>query len=300
MKHFTLLTLLSACLVLSVQAQTNSELSGNTPNGAKTGYVFEFNGTAAFNCPSQIPSDVYGIYDATYEINSIGDGTLSLTTTGTQDSWHRLNLRFTEGDCSPISLNLSSAASHKFEIKLNSSVTDTELMVQFSDGPAIGNFSDGNPPLIALATGDHTYSVNIPDFTGYNTNPDVDSLHVTHVSLFFRKSYLDPAAAGTFVIDQIRLGDVGIVTDAKPAAIESSLSYYPNPASDVLHVAYDYRGDSRVVLSDMAGTVVKSETVSAASNALSIDTKNIKSGIYLLSIVTEEGAVAKKVVISGK
>ncbi len=299
MKNFTLLTVLCTCLSFGVQAQTNSELSGNTPNGAKTGYVFDFNGTAAYNCPSQIPSDAYGIY-STYTINSIGNGSLSVTTSGTQDSWHRLNLRFTEGDCSPISLNLSSAASHKFEIKLNSSVTDTELMVQFSDGPAIGNFSDGNPPLIALATGDHTYSVNIPDFTGYNTNPDVDSLNVTHVSLFFRKTYLDPAAAGTFIIDQIRLGDVGIVTDSKPSIIESSLAYYPNPASDVLNVAYDYTGDSKIVLSNMTGTVVKTENVSAGTNAVAIDTKNIQSGIYLLSIVTEEGTVAKKVVVSGK
>lgn len=300
MKNFTLITLLSTCLALSAQAQTNSEISGNTPNVAKTGYSFDFNGTSGVNCPSMIPSDAYGIYASTYVVNSIGNGKLSLTTTGTQESWHRLNLRFTEGDCSPVSVNLSSAASHKFEIKLNSSVANTELMVQFSDGPAIGNFSDGNPPLLALASGSNTFSVNIADFTGYNTNPDVDSLHVTHVSLFFRKSYEDYAAAGTFDIDYIKLGDVGIVTDSKPAAVEASLQYYPNPASDVLHVKYDYKGDSKVVLSDMTGTAVKTETVAAGAGAISIDTKNLNSGIYLLSIITAEGAVAKKVVLSGK
>ena len=306
MKHFTLLTLLSTCLAFSAQAQTNSELSGNRPNTAKTGYVFEFNGTAGYNCPSQIPSSDYNIWTPSYTMNSVGNGSLSITTDGTQASYGRFNLKFTEGDCSPITLDLSSNANKKIEIKLTSTVAVPQLMIQLSDNN--GNFADGNPPFYSLVVGQNIITMTAFDFTRYGTSSKVDSAHIQHVSLFFRNSYDDnqspattPSVSGTYVIDYIHVGDVSsLVTSSKPAAIESSLEYYPNPASDVLNVKYNYNESSKVVLSDMTGNVVRTETVAAGVTAVTIDTKNIQSGIYLLSIVTKEGTVAKKVVLSGK
>lgn len=72
------------------------------------------------------------------------------------------------------------------------------------------------------------------------------------------------------------------------------LSYYPNPAADMLHI--QLHGDiEELRLVDLAGNVVKMISMPEAS--LQIDVSTLSQGIYFLSIQTGEKTVIEKVVV---
>lgn len=69
----------------------------------------------------------------------------------------------------------------------------------------------------------------------------------------------------------------------------SNLSVYPNPVSDVLNVDYN-ENISNLTVYDLSGRSVKSFTTNNSNN--SIDVSDLKSGIYMLRIETENKKVS--------
>jgi hypothetical protein len=67
---------------------------------------------------------------------------------------------------------------------------------------------------------------------------------------------------------------------------ESQVLVYPNPAKDVLHIQ-GIEVASVLMLYDVAGKLIKQEE--AKSNDVSIDVKDVASGIYQLKITSPSG-----------
>lgn len=73
----------------------------------------------------------------------------------------------------------------------------------------------------------------------------------------------------------------------------TSLSIYPNPASDNVTIS-NIPAESTVRLLDMTGKVLFS---TAANSTLSMDLTDIKAGVYLLSIEGKKGSKTQKLVV---
>lgn len=294
MRKITLISALVASTSFFAFGQTESASSGNLANSNGKGYVFEFNGTSGDNCPNNIPYDQFYIPTPQFSF-SAGSGNLTITTDGTNTDGQRANLKLYNGSCATldqVTINLSANVDQLLKIKITAANADPNFTVQFFD--INNNFSSVVPIPFPLSVGSNELDINDPAKLVFIQYPatDLDSSQISGISL-----YPGGGVINTYTVDYIKIGNTSGVTANKPAAIESSLSYFPNPVKDQLHVNYTYNGSSEITLSDMSGRVVKTVQPEGVENQVSIDTKGLQAGIYVLSVVTEEGVVAKKVVI---
>ncbi len=78
--------------------------------------------------------------------------------------------------------------------------------------------------------------------------------------------------------------------------INSPISVYPNPASDIINVnGLPINEETHIQLIDMFGNFVREYTTSAEEK--DIDVSSLQEGVYNLCITTKEGTVNKKLVI---
>jgi len=97
------------------------------------------------------------------------------------------------------------------------------------------------------------------------------------------------------VFHSFKIGTVATaVVDSK---VESSLKVYPNPAKDQLNVSFDANSGAQVTLSEMNGHQVYTGSAAAGTSNLNVNTSGLNPGMYMLSISTENGKVARKVSI---
>jgi hypothetical protein len=286
-----------------VNAQTSSDNSQNKPSQNYDGYEFNFKGVTADNCPSKIPYDQY-FMSSSYVVNSMGDDTLNLSTDGQQLGWHKLNMRLYDKNCNNITIDLSN--NQKFEAKLVSSTSVPQFMVMFAD--VNGNYANNNPIVKSLTPGVNTIKASDIDFSVYNSNTKIDSTQIAIIALFFRIADTDndgaggaaPSVIGNFKIDYVKVGNVFTVSGIANSEIESSLEFFPNPATDKLQVKYSASENCKVLLTDLSGKVIASQDKLSGDTTIVFDTSDLYSGMYLVSIVTEEGIVSRKVSVTGK
>lgn len=93
-------------------------------------------------------------------------------------------------------------------------------------------------------------------------------------------------------------GIVTGTTNIENMALQSNLSVFPNPASDLLRIeTADFsRPIMEVTLMDMAGRTVAQQS-EVLSDKTSIEVSGIPAGIYLLEVQATEGRITKKVII---
>jgi len=301
---FTILTLSFLVATIIASAQTSSDNSQNKPSQNYDGYEFNFKGNSEDNCPSKIPYDQY-FMSSSYIVNSMGDDTLNLSTDGQQLSWHKLNMRLYDKNCNPITIDLSN--NQTFEIKLVSSTSVPQFMVMFADPNA--NYTNNNPIVKTLTPGVNTVKVTNIDFSIYNDSKKVDSTQIAIIALFFRIADTDndgagganPSVIGNFKIDYVKVGNVpATVSGITNSEIESSFEFFPNPATDKLQVKFDAAKNCKVMLTDLSGKVMASQDMFSGESSMVFDTSELYTGMYLVSIVTEDGIVSRKVSVSGK
>ena len=105
--------------------------------------------------------------------------------------------------------------------------------------------------------------------------------------------YLYTPSVAFNVSPQIKTGDVNEL-DAN-----ASVKVYPNPVSSALNVAFDLQNamDVNVTVTDLSGKVVYSNKTmkgSAGTNVMTIDTKAMNNGMYVLNVISDNNVVSKK------
>ena len=75
----------------------------------------------------------------------------------------------------------------------------------------------------------------------------------------------------------------------------SNVKIYPNPASDKLYIATETEVEE-VVVYTITGVVVSQQSTDNRQQTLTIDLSDLKSGIYFVKVVTENGNVVKRIV----
>lgn len=87
----------------------------------------------------------------------------------------------------------------------------------------------------------------------------------------------------------IHVGDVGMNDQTK-----ATVMIYPNPVTDVVNVSAS--SNIRVVqIYNLLGQVVLSQT--ADSKKISINTTDLKSGVYDLKVILSDGSLDKKIIV---
>jgi len=80
---------------------------------------------------------------------------------------------------------------------------------------------------------------------------------------------------------------------------ELSVSIFPNPASDLIAIQINglIREDAEIGLFDLTGKLIRSNTIKSGSTISYIDTKVLKSGLYIVSITSNEVNERQTIVI---
>jgi hypothetical protein len=73
------------------------------------------------------------------------------------------------------------------------------------------------------------------------------------------------------------------------SAAVSNMRVFPNPATDMLNISLDYKKAKEVVIMDLSGKLIATQSMISGENQISLN--GMETGIYLYQIVDTEGAV---------
>jgi len=85
-----------------------------------------------------------------------------------------------------------------------------------------------------------------------------------------------------------------IFTGINNSSTNNAVSMYPNPADNLLNIR-SAQSINNIKIVSVIGQEVKS--VNPATNQITLDISNLESGIYFVTITTENGSVIKKLTI---
>lgn len=77
--------------------------------------------------------------------------------------------------------------------------------------------------------------------------------------------------------------------------INSNLSIYPNPSSDLVNIISDIE-ITKIIVSDLTGRIIDSYNSENKKNYV-VNVKNFTCGVYLFSIYTKDGSISKRKII---
>ena len=77
----------------------------------------------------------------------------------------------------------------------------------------------------------------------------------------------------------------------------NAFGIYPNPAEDVTTILYDSDSEATLTIVDMNGSVVHSEQLSSGFETHNLTLSSFQSGVYFVSLSTEQGSTSQKLVV---
>ncbi len=88
-------------------------------------------------------------------------------------------------------------------------------------------------------------------------------------------------------------------TGIETAGLNAVMNVFPNPANEIVHVEIELSrvASGKIFLTDLSSKVIKEYHFSELKESLSIPTKNLSKGMYLLNFVSEEKMIARKLII---
>ena len=138
----------------------------------------------------------------------------------------------------------------------------------------------------------YTYTL----LTKLSTSADFDTIVVDQPYFIGADSLNNEIALTHYYTDMLMVENL-MVTIVEPSAINRveviGLSIYPNPATEFINVTYD----GQIVaakLYNLRGVAVRS-VVNAGTSDIRFDVADLKSGMYILSIKTEEGITTRPI-----
>ena len=88
----------------------------------------------------------------------------------------------------------------------------------------------------------------------------------------------------------------GVSVSGEGLVVSGDFTMYPNPAKGLINLNVEtLTGKGSIVVTDLYGKAVKTQTLSMGNNA--VDIANLSKGFYLVSIITGEGKTTKKLIV---
>lgn len=126
-----------------------------------------------------------------------------------------------------------------------------------------------------------TYSFD-PQDSENNENPDLNYVTYQNESL----SYADDGAPCTLSIEDLQ-------------KLDNAFSIFPNPTESTTQLSFsEHLANARYEVFDVSGKLVKSKNIGMASagSTWEIDLSSVKSGVYLIKVISDESYSIKKLV----
>ena len=101
----------------------------------------------------------------------------------------------------------------------------------------------------------------------------------------------------------VGFGMIGTITVIDPAVgIEeytiADLSIYPSPANDKIQLSLgEYDGEVEVIISDLKGSIVKSEKLVMTKGQQSLSVAELSPALYILKIIQNENQLVRKFIV---
>ena len=289
---------LAVIATIGANAQTHSDLSGNSTDSINGGYMYNFNGTAANNCTGNF--DYFGNSDYNWGVDSgSGEATLSYVGKDAATFWSPWsNTKMTNGDCGYdgtdnvyADLDLSGG----FDVKIRAKASDVGGALAFTVNSTIANMVLAAEKSHIFSNAD-SYEDIIFTFSAED-NGDVDFLVVEGLSFaVISNSDSTTAPATVITFDWIEVGGAIHDVSSNEVAVEG-LNVFPNPANDVLNINFEANLVSSVQLTDLTGKVVDVQTAKVGVNTISFEVANVNAGVYFVNINNAAGNTAQKVII---
>lgn len=169
---------------------------------------------------------------------------------------------------------------------------------------SVGQRFPASNPAVAADFGS-SYSTDGVTWTNINTSQGFFTFDVIPATT----AGVNPGYAGT-VTDANGIGgifkttNVNVVTATRDAALQSSLSVYPNPSTTGLFtvdLGSTLKAGAQLSVADALGRQVKTQTLTPAAvgaRKLTLDLSGEKTGVYTLQIRTEAGIATQKLVVN--
>jgi uncharacterized delta-60 repeat protein len=281
------------------------------------------------------PSDQYqwssGANDTLASITVTTSGTYSVTVTDTNGCsagssqsvtvipLPAINASADDSTCLSTNVNISASGGSSYVWHPGTSLSDSTIAAPVA-GPVVSTTytvigtsaagcvnSDtvritvlGNPAL-PMITKSHDTLFSTPAFSYqwyHNGSPIPGAINQTHVYIVNGIYYVEVTNAQgcSTVSTTMSINDVSV----DEMELASSLNVYPNPASDEFNIEMDLTGTGnvKITLMNITGQVFFSEEIGQRSGNYKkqISLKEYSKGIYYLNVVTDNGAVNKKIV----
>lgn len=102
-------------------------------------------------------------------------------------------------------------------------------------------------------------------------------------------------SAGSSMEDAMKVSGTASINEA---SAEIGMSVYPNPASGLVNVSFDAKGDYTVSIMDVAGRVVATQAVSAAGTTnIEMPISNLQAGNYFVSVANGASSYTQKLMV---
>lgn len=206
--------------------------------------------------------------DGTAEVIASGSGSLSYSLDNESYQEESIFASLEEGD-------------HNLYIKQDGNLVATDEFTVFStDGIEVEISTDENGDLIALS--------NATNFQWYFEDEEVDDVNGSTLNFLGGGTY--------FVVATTRQGCSAkskelVILESNN--LEDELVIYPNPVTTQINIEGLNLGATTYEIMNLTGKRIKSGIIQS-TNVMSIDAGQLKAGIYLLQINTEQGNIQRK------
>lgn len=96
-------------------------------------------------------------------------------------------------------------------------------------------------------------------------------------------------------IDNMKFEAVDVVITSNPVKTERKVTVYPMPANGIINISQETMSYNKVLMMDMAGNVVKTKSLSALTEELTL--QNVSRGVYMLELTGANGIEHVRVVV---
>ena len=226
--------------------------------------------------------------------------------------WYHLAITFTNTQAR-LYINgvLNNTVNANFSLPNDLTVTATSIGAWLGDGGGQyfnGNIDEFRVWNVALSATDIANTMNCeamsqPELvTYYKFNQGFDYVSNTSVTTLTDSAGSNTGTLTNFALtgatsnwkagSTITTGNTCTVLETETFNSILEVIVYPNPSTGIFNIAL--QEDANITVNDMLGKVIYTNKVKAGNNT--IDISNYQSGIYLLSVTTENGSVTKKLI----
>jgi hypothetical protein len=102
-------------------------------------------------------------------------------------------------------------------------------------------------------------------------------------------------SAGNSMEDAMKTSGTASITEA---SAEIGMAVYPNPASGLVNVSFEGKGDYTVSIMDVSGRVVATQAVSAAGTTnVEMPISSLQAGNYFVSVASGASSYTQKLMV---